>query len=108
VRASDYHRASAIDPSQIVTTRSIRGQTVQVLQVQDHRYRLVENGTIVAPGIDPSPADRPPTARETRAFLHPRKQTFAAPMDQYRIRANNDYPYEDTYDALHNPAAIGR
>ena len=108
MRASDYHRASAIDPRQIVATRSIGGRTVQVLKVEDHRYRLVENGTIVAPGIDSWPADRPPTAREIRAFLHPRKQAFAALMDQYRIRANNDYQYQDTYDTLYNPAAIGR
>jgi hypothetical protein len=84
VRASDHHRPpSAIDPSQIVATRSIGGRTLQVLAVGDHRYRLTDNGTILHPGIDPWVSDSPPTTRQIRAFMRPRTQAFAALMDQY-------------------------
>lgn len=109
VRASDYHRPpSAIDPNQIVATRSIGGRTLQVLDVGDHLYRLTENGTILHPGIDPWATDSPPTARQIRAFLRPRKQAFAALMDQYAIRANDDYQYEDAYDAVYSTPPLGR
>jgi hypothetical protein len=29
-------------------------------------------------------------------------------MDQYAIRANDDYPYEDAYDALYSAPPLGR
>jgi hypothetical protein len=109
VRASDYHHPpSTIDPDQIVATRTINDRTLQIFDVGDHQYRLVENGTIVAPGIDPWAAAGPPTARQVRAFLRPRRQAFAALMDRFGIRANDGYQYEDAYDALYGPARLGR
>lgn len=79
MRASDYHRPSAVDPNQIVATRLGGGRTtLQVLDVGDHRYRLTEAGTIRHAGIDPWATASPPAARQIRTFLRPRHQAFAA------------------------------
>ena len=109
MRATDHHvPQSAIDPDRIVATRVVDARTFHVLDVGDDLYRLTEGGTILHPRIDPWASDRPPTVRQIRAFLHPRKQAFAALMDQYGIRANDDYQYEDTYEALYGTPALGR
>jgi hypothetical protein len=109
MRAHDYHLPlSTIDPDRIVVTRVVDGRRFDVIDVGDNRYRLAEGGTIVYPRIDPWAADRPPTVRLIRALLHPRKDAFAALMDRYGIRANDHYQYEDTYEAMYSPRALGR
>jgi hypothetical protein len=108
MRAADHDvPQSAIDPDWIVATRVVDARTFHVLDVGDDLYRLAEGGTIMHPRIDPWASNRTPTVRQIRAFLHPRKQAFATVMDQYGIRANDDYQYEDTYEALYGTRRSG-
>jgi hypothetical protein len=109
MHAKDYHVSpSTIDPNRIVATRVVDTRTVHVLTVGDDLYRLTEGDTILHPRIDAWASASPPTVRQVRAFLHPRKQAFAAVMARYGIRANDDYQYEDAYEALYGTRMLGR